>query len=34
MNEIIRKIDHKAFFRFMNLTNNKPVLNRGVFEWK
>ena len=26
--------DHKAFFRFMNLTNNKPVLNRGVFEWK
>ena len=26
--------DHKAYFRFMNLTNNKPVLNRGVFEWK
>ena len=26
--------DHKAFFRFMNLTTNKPVLNRGVFEWK
>ncbi len=23
-----------AYFRFMNLTNGKPVLNRGVFEWK
>lgn len=23
-----------AYFRFMNLTSNKPVLNRGVFEWK
>lgn len=29
------KIDeHKAYFRFMNLTTGKPVLNRGVFEWK
>lgn len=23
-----------AYFRLMNLTNNKPVLNRGVFEWR
>ena len=23
-----------AYFRFMNLTNGKPILNRGVFEWK
>jgi|OpeIllAssembly_1097287.scaffolds.fasta_scaffold190745_1 hypothetical protein len=22
-----------AYFRLMNLTNNKPVLNRGLFEW-
>ena len=26
--------DHKAYFRFMNQTTGKPVLNRGVFEWK
>jgi len=26
--------DHKAYFRFMNKTTGKPVLNRGVFEWK
>ena len=23
-----------AYFRFMNKTTGKPVLNRGVFEWK
>lgn len=23
-----------AYFRFMNVTTGKPVLNRGVFEWK
>jgi len=23
-----------AYFRLMNLTNNKPVLNRGLFEWR
>lgn len=26
--------EHTAYFRFMNLTTGKPVLNRGVFEWK
>lgn len=23
-----------AYFRFMNVSTGKPVLNRGVFEWK
>ena len=26
--------DGVAYFRFMNLTSGKPVLNRGVFEWR
>lgn len=26
--------DNTAYFRFMNVTTGKPVLNRGVFEWK
>lgn len=26
--------DGVAYFQFINLTNGKPILNRGVFEWK
>ena len=26
--------DGVAYFRFINLTSGKPILNRGVFEWK
>lgn len=26
--------EKQAYFRLMNLKTGKPVLNRGVFEWK
>ena len=32
--ELWRTDEKQAYFRLMNLKTGKPVLNRGVFEWK
>ena len=32
--QLWRVAEKQAYFRLMNLKTEKPVLNRGVFEWK
>ena len=32
--QIWKMEEGKAYFRFVNQSSGKPVLNRGVFEWK
>lgn len=32
--QIWKMEEGKAYFRFVNLEDGKPILDRGVFEWK